>query len=146
MLEDWIVVTVGVIVVAGVVCASYVHGKNKEIKLIRDRQKLKAYEELFHAVTAINVAGGDPEKLVRAKMHLALTLNKLNILASAEVLKSVNQLLDFLNECTDNDFDVLKQMNILNSIVRAVRMDLDPKSAREFEDLQFRFKFYSPKR
>lgn len=146
MLEDWIVVTVGVVVVAAAVCASYVYGKNKEIKLIRDRQKLKAYEELFHAITSINVAGGDPDKLVRAKMHLALTLNKLNILASPEVLRAVNQLLEFLNECSDNDFDVLKQMNILNSIVRAVRMDLDPKSAREFEDLQFRFKFYSPKR
>ncbi|MDD1720111.1 MAG: hypothetical protein LUQ25_08640 [Methanoregulaceae archaeon] len=146
MLEDWIVVTVGVIVVAAVVSVSYVIGKNREIKLIRDRQKLKAYEELFHAITSINVAGSDPEKLVRAKMHLALTLNKLNLLASPEVLKNVNLLLDFLNECTDNNFDILKQMNILNTIVRAVRMDLDPKTAREFEDLQFRFKFYSPKR
>jgi hypothetical protein len=58
----------------------------------------------------------------------------------------VNELLDFLNECQDSDYEVLKQLNILNNIVRAVRKDLDPASAQQLEESQFRFRFYSPPR
>jgi ABC-type multidrug transport system fused ATPase/permease subunit len=146
MLEEWIVVMIGVAVVAIAIAVAAVYLKNREVGVIVNRQRLKVYEDLFHAITALNVAGNDPDRLNRAKMQLAFTLNRLNLVASPDVLTQVNQLLDFLNECKDNEFDVLKQLNILNSIVIAVRNDLDPATARFFEKEKFRFKFYSPKR
>ncbi len=146
MLEYWIVVTTGVIIIVAALCLTYILTQGRELTLVRNRYKLKVYEELFHAITELNVAGDDGYKLDRAKMHLAYTLNRLNIVAGKEVLKHVNELLDFLNECQDSDYEVLKQLNILNNIVRAVRRDLDPASARQLEESQFRFRFYSPPR
>jgi hypothetical protein len=60
------------------------------------------------------------------------------------VLKNVNELLDFLNETPSGNYDVLRQTNILNTIVRSARKDLDPDSAKELEDTAFRFRFYAP--
>ncbi|MDD1717565.1 MAG: hypothetical protein LUO88_00685, partial [Methanoregulaceae archaeon] len=71
-------------------------------------------------------------------------LNRINLNAGPGVLSHVNELLDFLNECTDNDYDVLKQLNILNSIVRAVRDEIDPESMRALGESNFRFRFFSP--
>jgi hypothetical protein len=146
MIEDWIVVTTGVVAIVIALCLSYIYSEGREISLIRNRQKLKVYEDLFHAITDLNVAGDDPYARDRAKMRLAHTLNRLNLVAGPTVLKHVNELLDFLNEYADDDLDVLKQLNILNNIVRAVRRELDPRAAQKLEDAQFRFRFYSPPR
>jgi len=56
----------------------------------------------------------------------------------------VNDLLDFLNETPSGNYDVLRQTNILNAIVRAARNDLDSDSAKDLEDTAFRFRFYAP--
>jgi hypothetical protein len=85
-------------------------------------------------------------KLNIAKKKLAYNLNRLNLVAGEEVLKQVNELLDFLNETPDGNFDVLKQLNILNNLIRAARKDLDPASARSLEESGFRFRFYAPPR
>lgn len=146
MLEYWIVVTIGVIVVIAAVCITYLYAESRELRLVRSRYCLKVYEELFHAITELNVAGTDTYKLERGKKRLAYTLNRLNLLASEEVLKHVNDLLDFLNETPDGNFDVLRQVNILNNIIMAARRDLDPASARVLEESGFRFRFYSPPR
>jgi len=66
--------------------------------------------------------------------------------AGKEVLKNVNALLDFLNETPEGGYDVLKQLNIMNTIVKAIRREIDPATARELEESQFRFRFYSPPR
>ena len=146
MLEYWIVVTIGVIVVVAALCMTYLYAESRELRLVRSRYRLKVYEELFHALTDMNVAGTDGYKLERAKMRLAFTLNRLNLVASEEVLRHVNELLDFLNETPEGNFDVLRQLNILNNIVRAARKDLDPASAQAIEASGFRFRFYSPLR
>jgi hypothetical protein len=146
VLEYWIVVTIGVIVVVAALCLTYLYAESRELRLVRSRYRLKVYEELFHALTDMNVAGTDGYKLERAKMRLAFTLNRLNLVASEEVLRHVNELLDFLNETPEGNFDVLRQLNILNNIVRAARKDLDPASAQAIEASGFRFRFYSPLR
>ncbi|NYT07916.1 MAG: hypothetical protein GKC05_06660 [Methanomicrobiales archaeon] len=146
MLEYWIVVTIGVIVVVAALCLTYLYAESRELRLVRSKYRLKVYEELFHAITDMNVAGADGYKLDRAKKRLAFTLNRLNLVASEEVLRHVNELLDFLNETPEGNFDVLRQLNILNSIVRAARKDLDPASAQAIEASGFRFRFYSPLR
>lgn len=144
MLEYWIVVTIGVIVVIAALCLTYLYAESRELRLVRSRYRLKVYEELFHAITDMNVAGTDGYKLDLAKKRLAFTLNRLNLVASEEVLRHVNELLDFLNETPEGNFDVLRQLNILNAIVRAARKDLDPASAQAIEASGFRFRFYSP--
>jgi hypothetical protein len=146
MLEYWIVVTIGVIVVIAALCVTYLYAESRELKLVRSRYRLKVYEELLHAVTELNVAGDDTYKLNIAKKRLAYTLNRLNLVAGEEVLKQVNELLDFLNEAPDGKFDVLQQLNILNTIIKAARRDLDPASARALEESGFRYRFYAPPR
>lgn len=146
MLEYWIVVTIGVIVVVAALCMTYLYAESRELRLVRSRYRLKVYEELFHAITDMNVAGTDGYKLDLAKKRLALTLNRLNLVASEEVLRHVNELLDFLNETPEGNFDVLRQLNILNNVVRAARKDLDPASAQAIDASGFRFRFYSPLR
>jgi hypothetical protein len=144
MSENWIVAISGAVVIVIALCATYTVMQMREQRLFRNAVKMKAYEEFFHAITEINVAYGDESGLKRGKIHLARTLNRLNMVASREVLTHVNELLEYLNEVQDNDFDQLKELNILNTLVRAVRKDLDPRSARVFEEPQFRFRFYSP--
>ena len=146
MLEEWIVVTAGVVIIIIALCATYLLSAKRERRAIRERYKLAVYGDLLNAVTGINISSGDVYKLGHAKMALARTLNRLNLVASPDVLKYVNELLDFMNECSDGEYDQLKELNILNQIVRAVRRDLDPETARVFEDSGFRFKFYSPPR
>jgi hypothetical protein len=146
ILEEWIVVVTGAVLIVLALCITYAVMAGREQKLFRNVQKMKVYEDFFQAITEINVASGDESNLKRGKMHLARTLNRLNIVSSREVLTHVNELLEYLNEVQDKDYDQLKELNILNAIVRAVRNDLDPRSARMFEEGQFRFRFYSPPR
>ncbi|HON80658.1 MAG TPA: hypothetical protein PLN56_00120 [Methanoregulaceae archaeon] len=146
MLEYWIVVTIGVIVVVVALCLTYLFAESRELRMVRSRYRLKVYEELFHAITDMNVAGSDEYRLDRAKKRMAFTLNRLNLVASEEVLKRVNELLDFLNEAAEGNLDLLRQLNLLNAIVIAARKDLDPASARAIEASGFRFKFYTPAR
>jgi len=146
VLEYWIVVTIGVIVVVVALCLTYLFAESRELRMVRSRYRLKVYEELFHAITDMNVAGSDEYRLDRAKKRMAFTLNRLNLVASEEVLKRVNELLDFLNEAAEGNLDLLRQLNLMNAIVIAARKDLDPASARAIEASGFRFKFYTPAR
>ncbi len=146
MLEYWIVVTIGIIVVVVALCLTYLYAESRELRLVRSRYRLKVYEELFHAITDMNVAGTDGYRLGQAKKRMAFALNRLNLVASEEVLKRVNDLLDFLNEIPEGNFDMLRQLNLLNAIVLAARKDLDPASARAIEASGFRFRFYAPAR
>lgn len=146
MIEYWIVVTIGVVAVACVVCGAYVYSEEKARQLLQNRVKLRAYENLLQAVMEINVAGDDPYALGQAKRRMATTLHRINLVAGPEVLLHVNELLDFLNETREGDYDVLKEKNILNTIVQAARRELDPASARVLEESQFRFRFYNPPR
>ncbi|OPX67451.1 MAG: hypothetical protein A4E37_01401 [Methanoregulaceae archaeon PtaB.Bin056] len=146
MIEYWIVVTTGVVAVACVLCGTYIYSDLRARESVQNRVKLKVYVSLLQAVTEINVAGGDAYSLDRAKRHLAFTLNQVNLVAGPQVLLHVNELLDFLNETREGDYDVLKEKNILNAIVKAARRELDPSSARALEESQFRFRFYNPPR
>jgi hypothetical protein len=144
MLEDWIVVTCGVIVVVSVFCYTLIVIRKHERKLVESRYKMQVYSDLLHAVTELNLAGNDSYKLDIAKKNLAYTVNRLNLVASARVLKSTNDLLDFLNEHAGKDFDALRLHNILNTIVIEARRDLNPEHARRVEEAQVRFRFFSP--
>jgi hypothetical protein len=73
-------------------------------------------------------------------------VNRLNLVASARVLRGVNDLLDFLNEHMGKDFDTLRLHNILNTLVIEARRDLNPGHARNVEEAQVRFRFFSPPR
>lgn len=145
MTEDWIILLTGVVAVAVVICAVYLYTNGRERKLIGDRHKLKVYQEFFHAVTDLNTAGSDTDRLIRAKMRLAYILDTMNLVAGSEVLKSINDFLDFLNESADGDCDVLKELNILNAIIRDMRDELDRKGSRGLDESEFRFRFFIPK-
>ena len=146
MIEDWIVVTCGVIVVICAFCITLIVIRNQEHRSVENRYKMRIYSDLLHAVTELNLAGNDPYKLDIAKRNLAYTVNRLNLIASARVLKSTNDLLDFLNEHAGKDFDALRLHNILNSLVIAARRDLNPGHARRVEEAQVRFRFFSPQK
>ena len=144
VLEDWIVVTCGVIVVICVFCFTLIVIRRHERNLIESRYRMQAYTDLLHAVTELNLAGYDSYKLDIAKKNLAYTVNRLNLVASARVLRSTSDLLDFLNEHAGKDFDALRLHNILNTLVIAARRDLNPGHARRVEEAQVRFRFFSP--
>jgi len=144
MIEDWIVVTCGVIVILCAFCITLIVIRRHEQQLIERRYKMQVYSELLNAVTGLNLAGNDSYKLDIAKRNLAYTVNRLNLVASARVLKSTNDLLDFLNEHMGKDFDTLRLHNILNTLVTEARRDLNPEHARRVEEAQVRFRFFSP--
>jgi hypothetical protein len=144
MFEDWIVVTCGVIVVVSAFCITLIIIRRQELRLIESKYKMLVYSELLHAVTELNLAGDDPYKIDIAKKNLAYSVNRLNLIASSGVLKSTNDLLDFLNEHLGKEFDALRLHNILNSLVIEARRDLNPDHARKVEDAQVRFRFFAP--
>jgi len=139
-------VIAGVVAVAAITSCAYLYAKSRELRLVQNRQKLKVYNDFLCAVTRLTVAGGDAYALSQAKRNLAFVLNRVNLVAGPEVLGHVNELLDFLNETREGDYDVLKEKNILNAIVQAARRELDPENARALEEAQFRYRFYNPPR
>ncbi|MFA5222275.1 MAG: hypothetical protein WC391_08325, partial [Methanoregula sp.] len=108
MIEDWIVATCGVVIVVLIVAVSLLRLRSTERRMHESTYKLKAYTDLLNSITEINLAGTDTYKLDIAKKSLALTVNRLNLIASSGVLKSVNDLLDFFNESKDKEFDALR--------------------------------------
>ena len=144
MIEDWIVVTCGVVVVIIVAAIALLQLRGAERRMHENTHKLRVYTDLLNAITELNLAGGDSYKMDIAKKNLALTLNRLNLVGSIGVLKSTNDLLDFLNEHRDKEFDTLRLHNILNTLVIEARRDLNPSHARRVEESQVRFRFFSP--
>ena len=146
MFEDWIVVTCGVVVVIIVAAVALLQLRGAERRMHENTHKLRVYTDLLNAITELNLSGGDPYKTDIAKKNLALTLNRLNLVGSIGVLKSTNDLLDFLNEHRDKEFDTLRLHNILNTLVIEARRDLNPSHARRVEDSHVRYRFFSPPR
>jgi len=144
MPDDWIVVTCGVIVVVVAFCLTLIIIRREQRHLIESKYKMLVYSELLHAVTELNLAIDDQYKIDRAKKNLAYSVNRLNLIASSGVLKSTNDLLDFLNEHSGKEFDALRLHNILNSLVIEARRDLNPDHARKVEEAQVRFRFFAP--
>lgn len=144
MIEDWIVVTCGVVVVILIVAVTLLNLRSAERRMHESTHKLKVYTDLLNAITELNLAGGDPYKMDIAKKNLALTLNRLNLIGSTGVLKSTNDLLDFLNEHKDKDYDTLRLHNILNTLVIEARRDLNPSHAKKVEESQVRYRFFAP--
>jgi hypothetical protein len=144
MSEDWIVVACGIIIVVVAVCLTLIIIRREQRHLIESKYKMLVYSELLHAVTELNLAIDDQYKIDRAKKNLAYSVNRLNLIASSGVLKSTNDLLDFLNEHSGKEFDALRLHNILNSLVIEARRDLNPDHARKVEEAQVRFRFFAP--
>ena len=143
---DTLIVTCGVIIIVVVLAITFLRLRSAERWMHESSYKLRAYTDLLNAVTEINLAGGDSYKMDIAKKNLALTLNRLNLIASSGVLKSTNDLLDFLNEHKEKDFDTLRLHNILNTIVIEARRDLNPSHARRVEESRVRYRFFGPVR
>ena len=146
MIEDWIVVTCGVVVVIIAAAIALLQLRGAERRMHENTHKLRVYTDLLNSITELNLSGGDSYKMDIAKKNLALTLNRLNLVGSIGVLKSTNDLLDFLNEHRDKEFDTLRLHNILNTLVIEARRDLNPSHARRVEDSQVRYRFFSPPR
>jgi hypothetical protein len=146
MSEDWIVVICGVIVVIIIAAIVLLQLRKAEHRMHENVYKLRVYSDLLNAITELNLAGGDSYKMDIAKKNLALTLNRLNLVGSIGVLKSTNDLLDFLNEHKDKEFDTLRLHNILNTLVIEARRDLNPAHARKVEEAQVRYRFFAPPR
>lgn len=127
-----------------VVCLTLIIIRREQRHLIESKYKMLVYSELLHAVTELNLAIDDQYKIDRAKKNLAYSVNRLNLIASSGVLKSTNDLLDFLNEHSGKEFDALRLHNILNSLVIEARRDLNPDHARKVEEAQVRFRFFAP--
>ena len=144
MLEDTIVITAGLVAVIIILAAVLWKLRSAEAKMHDSTHKLKVYTDLLNAITELNLAGGDPYKMDIAKKNLALTLNRLNLVGSTGVLRSTNDLLDFLNEHKDKDYDTLRLHNILNTLVIEARRDLNPSHARNVEEAQVRYRFFAP--
>lgn len=126
------------------VCLTLIIIRREQRHLIESKYKMLVYSELLHAVTELNLAIDDQYKIDRAKKNLAYSVNRLNLIASSGVLKSTNDLLDFLNEHSGKEFDALRLHNILNSLVIDARRDLNPDHARKVEEAQVRFRFFAP--
>ena len=146
MLEDTIVVTAGLVGVIIILAAVLWKLRGAERMMHDSTAKLKVYTDLLNAITELNLAGGDPYKMDVAKKNLAMTLNRLNLVGSTGVLRSTNDLLDFLNEHKDREFDTLRLHNILNALVSEARRDLNPSHARKVEEAQVRYRFFAPPR
>jgi hypothetical protein len=146
MFEDWIVVICGVVVIIIVAAVALLQLRSSERRMHENTLKLRVYTDLLNAITELNLAGGDPYRMDIAKKNLALTLNRLNLVGSTGVLKSTNDLLDFLNEHKDKEFDTLRLHNILNALVIEARRDLNPSHARKVEEAQVRYRFFAPPR
>jgi hypothetical protein len=144
--SDVFVITCGVIIVLVVLAVTFLRLRSAERRMHESGYKLRAYTDLLNAVTEINLAGNDSYKMDIAKKNLALTLNRLNLIASSGVLKSVSDLLDFLNEHKEKDFDTLRLHNILNTLVIEARRDLNPSHARRVEESRVRYRFFAPLR
>ena len=146
MFEDWVVVTCGVVVVIIVAAVALLQLRRAERQMHENTHKLRVYTDLLNAITDLNLSTGDSYKMDIAKKNLAMTLNRLNLVGSIGVLKSTNDLLDFLNEHKDKEFDTLRLHNILNTLVIEARRDLNPSHARRVEEAQVRFRFFAPPR
>lgn len=144
MIENWIVVVCGVVAVVIVLAIMLWKLREAERKSHESTHKLKVYNDLLNAITELNLAGGDPYKMDIAKKNLAMTLNRLNLIGSSGVLKSTNDLLDFLNEHKDKDYDTHRLHNILNTLVIEARRDLNPSHARKVEEAHVRYRFFAP--
>jgi hypothetical protein len=146
MFEDWIVVICGIVAVIIVAAVALLQLRRSEHRMHENTHKLRVYTDLLNAITELNLSGGDPYKTDIAKKNLALTLNRLNLVGSIGVLRSTNDLLDFLNEHKDKEFDTLRLHNILNTLVIEARRDLNPSHARKVEEAQVRYRFFAPPR
>lgn len=146
MLEDTIVITGGIVVVIVIAAAALMQLRGAERRMHENTHKLRVYTDLLNAITELNLSGGDPYKTDIAKKNLAMTLNRLNLVGSSGVLRSTNDLLDFLNEHRDKEFDTLRLHNILNTLVIEARRDLNPSHARRVEESQVRYRFFAPPR
>jgi hypothetical protein len=144
MFEDWIVITCGVVVIVLALAIIFYKLRTAERRMHENTHKLRVYTDLLNAITELNLAGGDIYKMDIAKKSLAMTLNRLNLVGSTGVLKSTNDLLDFLNEHKDKEYDTLRLHNILNTLVIEARRDLNPSHARKVEDAQVRYRFFAP--
>jgi len=142
--SDVFVISCGVIIVIAVLAVTFLRLRSAERGMHESSYKLRVYTDLLNAVTEINLAGSDSYKMDIAKKNLALTLNRLNLIASSGVLKSVSDLLDFLNEHKEKDFDTLRLHNILNTLVIEARRDLNPSHARRVEESKVRYRFFAP--
>jgi hypothetical protein len=146
IIDDVLIFTCGIVIVIALVTVAFMKLRSAERRMHESSYKLKAYTDLLNAVTEINLAYGDSYKMDIAKKDLALTLNRLNLIASSGVLKSVNDLLDLFNESKDKEFDALRLHNILNTIVIEARRDLNPSHARRVEESRVRYRFFAPAR
>ena len=146
MNEDWIVIIAGVVAIVAVIAIATWKLRDAERRSHESTYKLRVYTDLLNAITDLNLSGGDPYKMDIAKKNLAMTLNRLNLIGSTGVLKSTNDLLDFLNEHKDKDYDNLRLHNILNTLVIEARRDLNPSHARRVEEAQVRYRFFAPVR
>ena len=146
MFEDWIVVICGVVMIIIVAAITLLQLRRAERRMHENTHKLRVYTDLLNAITGLNLAGGDPYKRDIAKKNLAMTLNRLNLVGSIGVLKSTNDLLDFLNEHKEKEFDTLRLHNILNTLVIEARRDLNPSHAQKVEEAQVRYRFFAPPR
>ena len=144
MIEDWVVVACGVLAVVIVIAITLWKLRQAERKSHENTHKLRVYTDLLNAITELNLAGVDPYKMDIAKKNLAMTLNRLNLVGSTGVLKSTNDLLDFLNEHKDRDYDTLRLHNILDTLVIEARRDLNPVHARRVEEAQVRYRYFAP--
>lgn len=144
MIEDWIVWMGGVIAIVVVFAITFLKLRTAERRMHESTHKLRVYTDLLNAITELNLAKGDTYKIDIAKKNLALTLNRLNLIGSSGVLRSTNDLLDFLNEHKDKDYDTLRLHNILNTLVIEARRDLNPSHARRVEEAQVRYRFFAP--
>ena len=144
MIEDWIVVTIGVVAIIAIITVAVIKLRSTERRMIEISYKLKVYTDLLNSITELNLASGDPYKMDSAKKNLALTLNRLNLVGSSGVLKSTSDLLDFLNEHKEKDYDTIRLHNILNTIVIEARRDLNPTHARRIEEAHVRYRFFAP--
>ncbi len=146
MSEDSLIIVGGVVLVIAVFAVSVLYLRRAEHRMHENTHKLRVYADLLNAITELNLAGGDTYKMDVAKKNLALTINRLNLVGSTGVLKSTNDLLDFLNEYRDKEYDTLRLHNILNTLVIEARRDLNPSHARRVEESQVRFRFIAPHR
>ena len=87
VIGDVFVITCGTVIVIVILAVSFLKLRSAERRMHESSYKLRVYTDLLNAVTKINLSGGDSYKMDIAKKNLALTLNRLNLIASSGVSK-----------------------------------------------------------
>jgi hypothetical protein len=116
---------------------TYYLTKKKEINLKELEFKLEKYNDFLSGFSEI----GSGYKTYEAHNKVANSTNLLNLIASKEVLEKTFSLFEYVENHSDESFDIKEQNRLTDEIIISMRKDLK----QNYNKLKgFKFKLMSP--